>query len=399
MAIDDSSKQVELARATAEDILTNGYGVLCKGMDTHRIARQFGSGRNAVHSRLRQIGKDQNNEGIIANLAEIYLDPSRTGETERLVENVMERFARSEDPDVIASIRTLCIAFFQIVDDEHVTDIQIFLWIGRTNDEIAERLQRIYAHIDGLVEGMVAQLIDQWSRVMRPPFTTGDLASAVGALIDGMIIRQRIDQVTVRAELFSDLVLALVPTMTQPADTPITEFVDFLAGQLRYRSAQDLMSTAELRAKAVRLVVQWIRAGHPRSSITIDAIAAGVGLPVDLVGAALGSPERVVATEIHQYAEMLVLRRPERLDYATAIVALATAHPELLSHFLSSTIEPHPDPAVTVAITLLAGPLDELVTPSEGPTTGAARRCKVLVMAALDGADSEELDGQLAAWA
>lgn len=399
VAIDDPTKQVELAQATARDILANGYGVLCKGMDTHRIARQFGSGRNAVHSRLRQIGRDQNNEGIVANLAEVYLDPARTGETERLVNAVLERFAQAEDPDVVASIRALCIAFFQIVDEGHVTDIQVFLWHGRDNAEIAERLQRIYHHIDGLVEGMVADLIGQWGRIMRPPFTTGDLASAVGALIDGMILRQRIEGVQVRAELFGDLVLALIPTMTQPADAPATEFVHYLTGQLGSRSDHDLLSTAELRATAVRLVVQWVQAGHPRSDITIEAIAAGVGLPAELVGAALGSPERLVATEIREYAEMMVLRRPDTRGYALAIVALATTHRELLSHLLSSAIEPHPNPAVVEAVNLLATPLGALASPSAGiPATVATRHCKALMMAALDGASSAELEDQITAW-
>ncbi|MEO6989026.1 MAG: hypothetical protein ABI239_10320 [Aquihabitans sp.] len=400
MAIDDPSKQVELARATARDILANGYAVLCKGMDSHRIARQFGSGRNAVHSRLRQLGRDQNNDAIIANLADVFLDPARTGETERLAQSVMERFTGSEDPDAIASIRALCVAFFEIVDDKHVTDIQIFLWSGRSNDEIAESLRGIYAHIDSLVEGIVTQLLDQWSRVMRPPFTTADLASAVGSLIDGLIIRQRVDLVEARSELFGNLVLALVPTMTQPADAPTTEFVDFLTGQLGSRSSQDLLSTAELRTRAVQLIIQWVRAGWPRSSITTEALAAGVDFPVDLFEAALGSPELLVATEIRQYAEMVVLRRPGPDDYAAALVSLATLHRELLSHFLSSAIEPHPNPTVLEAVDLLASPLDELAPPSAGrSSTGAAQRCKLLVMAALDGAGAEELAGQIAAWA
>ena len=399
MAIDDPSKQVELARATARDILANGYGVLCKGMDSHRIARQFGSGRNAVHSRLRQLGRDQNNEAIIANLAEVFLDPARTGETERLAQNVLEHFARSEDTDVLSSIRALCVAFFEIVDEEHVTDIQIFLWHGRSNDEIAGRLREIYAHVDALVEGMVAQLLDQWSRIMRPPFATADLASAVGALIDGMIIRQRVDPVAGRSELFGDLVLALVPTMTQPADAPATEFVDFLTGQLVSRPAQDLLSTAELRARAVQLVIQWVRSGRPRSSITNEAIAAGLDFSVDLIEAALGSPELLVATEIRQYAEMVVLRRPGPDEYAAAIVSLATLHRELLSHFLSSAIEPHPNSTVLEAVDLLASPLAKLAPSSAGrPATRSAQRCKVLVMAALDGADADEVAGQIAVW-
>ena len=77
MTLDGSSRAAELARATARHIQDDGYLVLEKGISAERVASLLHMSRSAVHSSLIRMGKSGNDNGLLRNLAEHWLDPKK----------------------------------------------------------------------------------------------------------------------------------------------------------------------------------------------------------------------------------------------------------------------------------------------------------------------------------
>jgi hypothetical protein len=392
VALAEDSKSNELARATAADLAANGYEVLAKGMDPRRIGHGLSSTRNAVHSRLRTLGKGQRNDELIANLAEVYLDRERTGETQRLADTMLQAIIEAESDAPIDVVADLCRAYFDIVDEQAVTDVQMVLWLGRSEPAIRDRLRELYSSIDDVVSGLFDSLLDHWGREMLAPFTTRELAVAMSALVEGLIVRKRIDPPVVSNELFGRILIALVPTVTRPEGHEPVALNDIVAPYATPRPPHLPPSLTDLRSKVCRALEVRLRAGSARVSTSLDDIALDIGIDSAVLGATLGGLDEAVAADILDQALLLGARGTDVVQYLETLRTAVAQSPDLFRWFLSSCAEPAPPAGVRNALAGLARPLGGPADP-----TRAGEACTHALVALLAGRSAGHAAGLVAA--
>ena len=156
MSLDGTDRASELARATAEHLKHDGFSVLEKGVSVDRVAELMYISRSAVHSSLIRLGKRGSDNGLLRNLSEHWLDPDRTGATRQLAEAMKQGVVETPDADPVETIKAMCDVYFTEVSTQPVAQVQLSLWLGRDDPDVAKRLQNIYSDLDMIVADPVS---------------------------------------------------------------------------------------------------------------------------------------------------------------------------------------------------------------------------------------------------
>lgn len=107
----------------------------------------------------------------------------------------------------------------------------VALWARHAADvDVVELIRAGYAEIDARWSELYRHLLRAYGRKLRKPFTERDLSVMLTALLEGLVLRGAVDSTVAevtngrevresdRWDLFSTMILALLPLITQPAD-------------------------------------------------------------------------------------------------------------------------------------------------------------------------------------
>lgn len=385
MAIDDGSAAAALARATAEHLVRDGHEILEKGLRADAVGASMALSRTGVHSRLKSLGLPASNEGLLRNLVTTWLDPDRTGTTERLATDLLDGVA--DNP--VETIRMLCAAFVDEVQETNIAEVQLALWAGRSDPEISAGLRGIYEHLDRIVGDLVDGLLTHWGRSMRPPLTTRDLAVIATAFVEGTLLRQRVFPESTSNDLLGTLLLAVLPTMTRHDKEKPRNFEAMVVRSTHRLHPGELLSVNEMRRLVLGAIGAHVRDGAPCTELTAASVAEVIDVDVDVMELAIGPPERVAAEELAALCELERLTRLPGVSPAAAVHRLVRERRDLISFVLFCSTDPNPDPVTAAAI---AGVGSDLGGGGRAELVGAT-----VLRAALEGLDVDALDALVAA--
>lgn len=385
MAIDNGSTAAELARATAQHLVRDGHQILQKGLRADAVGSLMALSRTGVQSRLKGLGLPASNEGLLRNLVTTWLDPQRTGATERLAEQLL---AGITDADPAETIRLLCTAYVDEVQKSDIAEVQIALWAARSDADVTAGLRTLYDHLDRIVADLVDGLLAHWGRSMRPPLTSQDLATIVTAVVEGTLIRQRVFPESSTNELLGTLLLAILPTMTQHDKEKPRNFEAMVARCTHSHHPGELLSTNEMGRRVLDAIGAHVRSGAPCTELTATSVAEAIDVDVDVMELAIGPPERVAAEELTTVCQLEQLTRRPDTSAHRAVHRLVTERRDLVSFVLFCSADPNPDPVTTAAISGIGA---DLLAVDTVHSSIAGQVGSTILRAALDGADEDVL--------
>lgn len=95
--------------------------------------------------------------------------------------------------------------------------VQAGLWARADVDEVvAARLRRLYADTDRRFGELFRGALESRGMQVRAGHTYEEMARIANAILEGLVVRRRIDPDLVPAELLGDLMLALLPHYAEP---------------------------------------------------------------------------------------------------------------------------------------------------------------------------------------
>lgn len=95
--------------------------------------------------------------------------------------------------------------------------VQAGLWARADVDEVvAARLRRLYADTDRRFGALFREALESRGMRARTGHTYEEMARIANAILEGLVVRRRIDPELVPPELFGDLILALLPHYAEP---------------------------------------------------------------------------------------------------------------------------------------------------------------------------------------
>lgn len=353
MTLDGSSRAAELARATAHHIRDDGHLVLEKGVSVERVAGQLHISRSAVHSSLIRLGKGGNDNGLLRNLAEHWLDPERTGATRELTAAMKASVVEAPEVDPVQTIQAMCEVYFSDVATQPVAEVQLALWVGRSDPEVRDQLRSIYDHLDEIVADLFDSLLSHWSRKMRPGFTTTMLAACMGALVEGLVVRRAVDPDAVTDDLLGIVLLGLFPALTQDADEAPVPFQSAVAHYTRPTQNFEGSTTYEVRSRALDELTQEIRRGGTCRTISVATLAERMRIDEPHLELIIGSIEKLLAEELASAATALAVLSDGEAAGVGAFTTIVTGRTELIQFFLMCVNDPHPSPVVLETLDLL----------------------------------------------
>lgn len=96
---------------------------------------------------------------------------------------------------------------------------QVALWARADVDpDLAARLRRLYHDTDERFGALFQRTLEARGLRAKDGYDYEDLARIANAILEGIVLRRRIDPDLVPAELFAELLLALIPAYTQPLE-------------------------------------------------------------------------------------------------------------------------------------------------------------------------------------
>ena len=357
MSLDGTDRASELARATAEHLKHDGFSVLEKGVSVDRVAELMYISRSAVHSSLIRLGKRGSDNGLLRNLSEHWLDPDRTGATRQLAEAMKQGVV--ETPDA---------------------------------DPVAKRLQNIYSDLDMIVADLFDSLLAHWSRMMRPGFSTKMLAVSMGALVEGLVVRQAVDPDAVSDDLFGIVLLGLRPARTQDVNEPPSPFQSVVSQYTRPPRGIDGSSANGIRTWALEELMLEIRQQRSCRTVSLATLAERMRMDGSHLELIVGSVERLVADEVRSVAEVLLIVRGQPGDSITLLVDLASDRPDLIAFFLMCAADPQPAGAILETLSYLGASLtEEIVSSRKAGGVGSAALAEAVLRFAALGVTADEI--------
>jgi hypothetical protein len=200
--------------AAARTVLDQGLDLVARGIDIDGgVIRHAGRSRTAFYETFR--GHDSRRQLVDALVGEV-LDSTRSTTTIELREQLTEVVAVSSSADVEALIHRYATDQFHEVLDDDIARLQLVIWaLGQCDDEVARGFRQIYGAWVGEVADGVEAILRGQGLVLREPFTPALLATVLTALIEGLVVRARVDPDAVPLTLFADTVCALVRSVTE----------------------------------------------------------------------------------------------------------------------------------------------------------------------------------------
>ncbi|MGL4298166.1 MAG: TetR family transcriptional regulator C-terminal domain-containing protein [Candidatus Neomicrothrix subdominans] len=365
MTIDGSSRASELARATAHHIQSDGYLVLEKGVSAERVAGLLHMSRSAVHSSLIRLGKGGNDKGLLRNLAEHWLDPERTGATRELAAAMKASVLETPEVDPVRTIKAMCEVYFADVATQPIAEVQLALWVGRDDPEVADQLRSIYRHLDDIVADLFDSLLSHWGRKMRPGFSTATLAACMGALVEGLVVRRAVDPEAVTDDLFGVVLLGLFPALTQDADEAPVPFQSAVSRYTRPTQSFEGSTIFEVRARALAELTQEIQRGGACRTISVATLAERMRMDEPHLELIIGSIEKLVAEELASAAQALMVLSDGEASGVSALTTITAGRSELVRFFLLCVNDPHPAPVAIDTLQALGGMLQPEAMPDD----------------------------------
>lgn len=204
-----------------------------------------------------------------------------------------------EPTDWLAGIRAAADLDWKILSSDLGNfEQQLLVWIGRERALILEAgstgtagdlVAELYGSIQDRFEPVYAELLAAWGRKMRPDLTVGDLAVALTALVEGLILRSAVDPDAVPDDLFGRLVASLVPVLSVEAGnvTATDEHLARIGATPRPTSSPD----RDLILGAAATLLQQ----RSWSQISVQDIAGAAGVAPSAVYDQFGTKEAVGA--------------------------------------------------------------------------------------------------------
>lgn len=95
--------------------------------------------------------------------------------------------------------------------------MQAGLWARADVDQVvAGRLRRLYADTDRRFGALFREALESRGMRARAGHSYEEMARIANAILEGLVVRRRIDPDLVPPELLGDLILALLPHYTEP---------------------------------------------------------------------------------------------------------------------------------------------------------------------------------------
>jgi hypothetical protein len=201
--------------AAARTMLEQGLDLIARGIDVDGgVIAHAGRSRTAFYETFR--GHDSRRQLVDALVGEV-LDPARSTTTNELRDQLTDVVAPSAACDAEALIHRYATDQFHEVLDDDIARLQLAVWaLGQCDDEVAGRFREIYGVWVGEVADGVEAILRGHRLALRDPFTPALLATVLTALIEGLVVRARVDPDAVPMTLFADTVCALVRSVTTP---------------------------------------------------------------------------------------------------------------------------------------------------------------------------------------
>jgi hypothetical protein len=321
--------------------------------------------RSAVHSSLIRLGKGGNDKGLLRNLAEHWLDPERTGATRELAAAMKASVLETPEVDPVRTIKAMCELYFADVATQPIAEVQLALWVGRNDPEVADQLRSIYRHLDDIVADLFDSLLSHWGRKMRPGFSTATLAACMGALVEGLVVRRAVDPEAVTDDLFGVVLLGLFPALTQDADEAPVPFQSAVSRYTRPTQSFEGSTIFEVRARALAELTQEIQRGGACRTISVATLAERMRMDEPHLELIIGSIEKLVAEELASAAQALMVLSDGEASGVSALTTITAGRSELVRFFLLCVNDPHPAPVAIDTLQALGGMLQPEAMPDD----------------------------------
>jgi len=154
-------------------------------------------------------------DAYLEDLFDHALATDRFEWTNRIAADSLRELA--EGGDLAALTRRITADLVTSLSEDVSFRIQTGLWARADVDAtVAARLHRLYADTDRGFAALFREALESRGMRVREGHTYEEMARIANAILEGLVVRRRIDPELVPAELLGDLLLALLPHYAEP---------------------------------------------------------------------------------------------------------------------------------------------------------------------------------------
>ncbi|CAM2839919.1 TetR/AcrR family transcriptional regulator [Skermania piniformis] len=293
-----------LAEADAE-LLLNGLTV---GDVATRAGLSTQTFHNAYPSRAGiRGGKKAYLDELMSSLLPDHSEQLRAGMGAAIAGQLVEA-----DGDPRPLVRAVCRREYQRLSEDPATRLRFLLCAlssGR-NGAISDA-RAYYAGTERIATEANARLLQGWGAGLRQPFTHASLSVVLTALVEGLVLRSRLDPDAVSPELFGEAVLALLGSIAdlgqafEQIDDVLTPLVE-AARRSRGRGELDELPDDPVQALIEAAEAEFAQRGYFATGP--GHIAARAGVAVDVLQRLFPSNADIVTAALSPTAAQLKRR-------------------------------------------------------------------------------------------
>ncbi len=218
---DRSEIRRRFVHATALALLDHGLDIVANGLDVHRdVAPGSGRSERTFHDAYHSRGSAGPRRRLVDDLiAEVCL-PTRTSRvTEmglQLADVIAPAAVTSPTDAFLDTVRHYANDQFHeaLIDD--ISRLQALAWaLGQHDESVRASFVALYDDWMRKVTPGIGAVIEGLGRRLRPPWTADLLATALIAVIEGLMTRARVDPDAVPDGLFGELVVGMIDGFTE----------------------------------------------------------------------------------------------------------------------------------------------------------------------------------------
>ncbi|MFE3192550.1 TetR family transcriptional regulator [Nocardia sp. NPDC059240] len=271
MTDNDQTADRQLAEAAIDVMLNDPIALLDRGLPIERICDQAHFGRATFFRRYGT--KDQFIHAVLEGLVRSAV----RGDDVKAVSRTM---LEAHDGDVVRAVHAMAEAYFDKADELVGTDRAMLATVfGHDRGQFARRLRETYGRRDATAVEAFNTLVGSRGATLRKPFTVKRLALVLTALLDGMLLRRRIDPHAVSAQLLADAVLAIAGSVLN-AEQEYVDVYDKLGVFAPNPAAAASVPSDPRGAMIGAARDEFGKRGYFASSL--DTIAGVAGVPVSI---------------------------------------------------------------------------------------------------------------------
>jgi AcrR family transcriptional regulator len=208
---DPGATRLRLLEAGLELLRRDSVGNVLNQVKAAKVARQAGLTQGAFfHHWLTQ-------DAYLEELFDYALATDRFEWTNQIAADSLEELAEGGDLEVLT--RRIAADLVTGLSKDVSFQVQAGLWARADVDEVvATRLRRLYNDTDRRFGALFREALESRGMRVREGHTYEEMARIANAILEGLVVRRRIDPDLVPPEVFGDLILALLPHYAEPAD-------------------------------------------------------------------------------------------------------------------------------------------------------------------------------------